>query len=81
MLERLDLRDQLKFWEGRYFLAHTWRDEEEKIGVNFRARDNRITFAFRHNDWHAIKSLLRRAWQAAEVKRPWDVLAMGYGEL
>jgi hypothetical protein len=28
-----------------------------------------------------IKSLLRRAWRATEVKRLWDVLAMGYGEL
>ena len=30
ILEGLDLRDFLIFWEGRYFLASTWFDEEEK---------------------------------------------------
>ena len=81
ILERLDLREQLIFWEGRYFLASTWNDEVDKIGVSFRARDNGISFSFRHDDWQAIKSLFRRGWQAPEVRRLWDALAREYGEL
>jgi hypothetical protein len=81
ILERLDLREQLIFWEGRYFLASTWLDEVEKVGVNFRARDNGIAFTLHHDDWQAIKSLFRRGWQAPEVRRLWDALAREYGEL
>jgi hypothetical protein len=81
ILEGLDLREQLIFWEGRYFLASTWNDEVDKIGVSFRARDNGISFSFRHDDWQAIKSLFRRGWQAPEVRRLWDALAREYGEL
>jgi hypothetical protein len=77
----LDLREQLIFWEGRYFLASTWLDEVEKVGVEFRSRDNGIALTFRHDDWQAIKSLFRRGWQAAEVRRLWDALAREYGEL
>jgi len=81
ILERLDLREQLIFWEGRYFLASTWLDQEENVGVNFRARDNGIAFTFRHDDWQAIKSLFRLGGQAPEVRRLWDALAREYGEL
>jgi hypothetical protein len=81
ILERLNLREQLIFWEGRYFLASTWLDEAEKVGVEFRSRDNGIALTFRHDDWQAIKSLFRRAWQAPEVRRLWDALAREYGEL
>jgi hypothetical protein len=63
ILERLDLRAQLIFWEGRYFLASTWLDEVEKVGVEFRSRDNGIAFTFRNDDWQAIRSLFRRGWQ------------------
>jgi hypothetical protein len=81
ILERLELRDTLIFWEGRYFLASTWLDEEEKVGVEFRSRDNGIALTFHHDDWQAIKSLFRRCWQAPEVRRLWDALAREYGEL
>jgi hypothetical protein len=81
ILERLDLREQLIFWEGRYFLASTWLDEEEKVGVEFRSRDNGIALTFHHDDWQAIKSLFRRGWQAPEVVRLWNALAREYGEL
>ena len=81
ILERLDLRDTLIFWEGRYFLASTWLDEAEKVGVEFRSRENGIAVTFRHDDWLAIKSLFRRGWQASEVRRLWDALAREYGEL
>jgi hypothetical protein len=81
ILERLDLREQLIFWEGRYFLASTWLDEVEMVGVEFRSRDNGIALTFRHDDWQAIKSLFRRGWQAPEVRRLWDALAREYGEL
>ena len=79
--ERLDLREQLMFWEGRYFLASTRLDEAEKVGVEFRSRDNEIALTFRHDDWQAIKRLFRRGWQAPEVRRLWDALASEYGEL
>ena len=72
ILERLKLRDTLIFWEGRYFLASTWLDEEEKVGVVFRSRDNGIALTFHHDDWQAIKNLFRRGWQAPEVRRLWD---------
>ena len=81
ILEGLDLRDTLIFWEGRYFLASTWLNEEEKVGVEFRSRDNGIALTFHHDDWQAIKSLFRRGWQAPEVRRLWDALAREYGEL
>ena len=81
ILEGLDLRDTLIFWEGRYFLASTWFDEEEKVGVEFRSRDNGIRLLFHHDDWQAIKSLFRRGWQAPEVVRLWNALAREYGEL
>jgi hypothetical protein len=81
ILERLELRDTLIFWEGRYFLASTWLDDEEKVGVEFRSRDHGIAITFRHDDWQAIKSLFRRGWQAPEVRRLWDALAREYGEL
>jgi hypothetical protein len=81
ILERLDLREQLIFWEGRYFLASTWLDEEEKVGVECRSRDNGIALTFHHDDWQAIKSLFRRGWQAPEVVRLWNALAREYGEL
>jgi hypothetical protein len=81
ILERLDVKRELIFWEGRYFLAYTGGDEREVIGVNFRARDNGIMFNFRGEDWQAIKKLFRRAWQAPEVRRLWDALALEYGEL
>jgi hypothetical protein len=81
ILEELDLRDTLIFWEGRYFLASTWLDQEEKVGVEFRSRENGITLTFHHGDWQAIKNLFRRGWQAAEVVRLWNALAREYGEL
>ena len=81
ILEGLDLSDTLIFWEGRYFLASTGFDEEEKVGVEFRSRDNGIRLLFRNDDWQAIKSLFRRGWQAPEVVRLWNALAREYGEL
>jgi hypothetical protein len=81
ILEGLDLRDTLIFWEGRYFLASTWLDEEEKVGVEFRSRDNGIRLLFHHDDWQAIKTLFRRGWQSPEVVRLWNALAREYGEL
>jgi hypothetical protein len=81
ILERLDVKRELIFWEGRYFLAHTGYNEAHVVGVNFRARDNGITFNFPGEDWQSIKKLFRRAWQAPEVRRLWDALALEYGEL
>ena len=81
ILERLDVKRELIFWEGRYFLAYTGGDEKDAIGVNFRARDNGIAFNFRGEDWQSIKKLFRRAWQAPQVRRLWDALALEYGEL
>jgi len=81
ILERLDVRRVLISWNGRYFLAYTVADEKDEIGVNFRAGDNGITFNFRGEDWQSIKKLFRRAWQAPQVRRLWDALALEYGEL
>lgn len=81
ILERLDVKRELIFWEGRYFLAYTGCDEAEVIGVNFRARENGITFDFHGDDWKSIRNLFRRAWQAPEVRRLWDALVLEYGEL
>ena len=81
ILEGLDVSDTLIFWEGRYFLASTGFDEEEKVSVEFRPRDSGIRLVFRHDDWEAIKSLFRRGWQAPEVVRLWNALAREYGEL
>jgi len=81
ILDRLDLRRELVFWEGRYFLAYTCADEKDAMSVNFRARDNGIAFNFRGDDWQSIKKLFRRAWQTPQIRRLWDGLALEYGEL
>jgi hypothetical protein len=81
ILERLDIRRELIFWEGRYFVAYTSADEKDAMGVNFRARDNGIAFNFRGDDWQSIKKLFRRAWQTPQIRRLWDALALEYGEL
>ncbi len=81
ILERLDVKRVLIAWNGRYFLAYTVADEKDAVGVNFRARDNGITFNFRGDDWQSIKKLFRRAWQDPQVRRIWDALALEYGEL
>jgi hypothetical protein len=81
ILERLDTKQEMIFWEGRYFLAYTGCYEEDIIGVNFQARENGITFNFRGDDWQAIRKLFRRAWQAPQVRRLWDALVLEYGEL
>jgi len=81
ILERLDIKREMIFWEGRYFLAYTGCYEGDVIGVNFQARENGITFNFRGDDWQAIRKLIRRAWQAPQVRRLWDALVLEYGEL
>jgi hypothetical protein len=81
VLERLDTKREMIFWEGRYFRAYTWNSGEDTIGVNFQGRDNGITFNFRGDDWQAIRKLFRRAWQAPQVRHLWDALALEYGEL
>jgi hypothetical protein len=81
ILEQLDVKREPIFWEGRYFLTYMGGDEKGAIGVNFRARDNGIAFHFRGEDWQSIKKLFRRAWQAPQVRRLWDALALEYGEL
>ena len=81
IMERLDVGRVLIAWNGRYFLAYAVADEKDAVGVNFRARDNGITFNFRGDDWQSIKRLFRRAWQAPQVLRLWDALALEYGEL
>jgi hypothetical protein len=81
ILERLDTKREMMFWEGRYFLAYTWNSGGDVIGVNFQGRENGITFNFRGDDWQAIRKLFRRAWQAPQVRRLWDASALEYGEL
>jgi hypothetical protein len=81
ILERLDIRRERIFWEGRYFLAYTGFDEAEVIGVNLRARENGITFDFHGDDWKSIRNLFRRAWQAPEVIHTWEAQVLEYGEM
>ena len=81
ILERLDTKREMISWEGRYFLAYTWNVGGDAIGVNFQGRENGITFNFRGDDWQSIRKLFRRAWQAPQVRRLWDALALEYGEL
>jgi hypothetical protein len=81
LLEELDLERELCQWQGYYFYAHTEILENDERGVFFFARENGITFGFPMEHWQSIRNLFRRAWQAPEVRRLWDALALEYGEL
>jgi hypothetical protein len=81
LLEDLDLERDLCQWQGYYFYAHTEILEDGERGVFFFARENGITFGFPMEHWQSIRNLFRRAWQAPEVHRLWDALAIEYGEL
>ena len=81
LLEELDLERDLCQWQGYYFYAHTEILENDERGVFFFARENGITFGFPMDHWQSIRNLFRRAWQAPEVRRLWDALALEYGEL
>jgi hypothetical protein len=81
LLEGLDLQRELCQWQGYYFYAHTEILESDERGVFFFARENGITFGFPMEHWQSIRNLFRRAWQAPEVRRLWDALALEYGEL
>jgi hypothetical protein len=81
LLEELDLERDLCQWQGYYFYAHTEILENDERGVFFFARENGITFGFPMEHWQSIRNLFRRAWQAPEVHRLWNALAIEYGEL
>jgi hypothetical protein len=81
LLEQLDLERDLCQWQGYYFYAHTEILENDERGVFFFARENGITFGFPMEHWQSIRKLFQRAWQAPEVRRLWDALALEYGEL
>jgi hypothetical protein len=81
LLEELDLERDLCQWQAYYFYAHTEILENDERGVFFFARENGITFGFPMEHWQSIRNLFRRAWQAPEVRRLWDALALEYGEL
>jgi hypothetical protein len=81
LLEGLDLERELCQWQGYYFYAHTEILENDERGVFFFARENGITFGFPMEHWQSIRKLFGRAWQAPEVGRLWDALALEYGEL
>jgi hypothetical protein len=81
LLEGLDLERDLCQWQGYYFYAHTEILENDERGVFFFARENGITFGFPMEHWQSIRKLFLRAWQAPEVRRLWDALALEYGEL
>ena len=81
LLEGLDLERDLCQWQGYYFYAHTEILENDERGVFFFARENGITFGFPTEHWQSIRNLFRRAWQAPEVRRLWEALALEYGEL
>jgi hypothetical protein len=81
LLEELDLERDLCQWQGYYFYAHMEILENDERGVFFFARENGITFGFPMEHWQSIRKLFRRAWQAPEVRRLWDALALEYGEL
>ncbi len=81
LLEELDLERDLCQWQGYYFYAHTEILENDERGVFFFARENGITFGFPMEHWQSIRKLFERAWQAPEVRRLWDALALEYGEL
>jgi len=81
MLELLDLEPAMTQWKGYYFIAWTGIMENEERGVSFRSSENGISFNFPMDQWKAIQSLFRRAWQSPEVASAWDALVLQYGEL
>ncbi len=69
-----------RHWKGEYFFGYTSVQDEE-IQFSFRAHANGITFGFSQEEWNAVRTLFRRAWEMPEVQATWDELTMEYGDL
>jgi hypothetical protein len=81
MLEGFDpVRDD-STWRGYYFFAYTTTSDADDLVASFRSEANGITFTFSKSDWSAIRNMVRRAWEKAEVRRLWDEQAAEYGEM
>jgi hypothetical protein len=81
MLELLDLEPVMIQWKGYYFMAWTGILENEQRGVTLGSRGSGVMFSFPMDDWKALQSLFRRAWQSPEVAAAWDTLSYEYGEI
>jgi hypothetical protein len=81
MLELLDLEPVMCQWKGHYFTAWTGILDDDERGVTLFSRDSGIMFSFPMDDWKALQSLFRRAWQSPEVAAAWDILSYEYGKL
>ena len=42
---------------------------------------NGITFGFTVDEWSALRTLFRRAWESQDLQQAWDRLTRDYGEL
>lgn len=81
MLETFDLAPELNHWKGYYFMAVIGSVDNHPRAVTLLSRDNGIGFSFPIEDWKAMQTLFRRAWQAPAIAAAWESLSYEYGEL
>jgi hypothetical protein len=81
MLAAIDPPIHSESWTGEYFFGYTHPRQPAPVEVWFRAHDNGITFGFSVEEWTAVRSLFRRAWESQDIQTVWDRLTRQYGEL
>jgi len=81
LLEEFSPDHEDSSWRGHYFSAFTAKAESGDLTVCLRSEATGITFTLSQDDWAAIRSMVRRAWQQSEVRRMWAQWAHDYGEM
>jgi hypothetical protein len=80
MLAELPKRGPEKAWDGEQFFGYV-SEWDQARQYWFRARANGITFGFTADQWRAVETLFRKAWEKPDVRLSWDALSQEYGEL
>jgi len=82
MLSALAPPSQIRSWTGEYFFGSVRLPKpRQPAEVWFRAHDNGISFGFSAEEWTAVQTLFRRAWELPDIQLAWDSLTLEYGAL
>ncbi len=82
MLAALSSTREHRNWSGAYFFGYVQTPPTTpEAEAWFRAYDNGIAFGFSADEWAAVQTLFRRAWDLPAIRMAWETLALEYGEL
>jgi hypothetical protein len=82
MLTALDPPSHTRPWTGEYFFGYVQPSKSRQPAeVWFRAHENGITFGVSADEWTAMRTLFRRAWELPDIQLAWDRLTLDYGAL